>query len=381
MDGRSGATRILGNHKAQAALATFSPDGGYLLSGGWERELICWDLTRMERAFNIPLNSFRAQFRKDGGQCAIFDGASVQLYAFERPVNRTDLMEDLGPRSHYAAFSRDSRWLAISGSRRIGVWGLNHCGSAGLAETMDDARIFFSPRGELFASTDNDCFHWRIKPASNDDGAPELEQLALTKPQGFSSLCVASNELVMTGAHGSYSIQETSSVAAKTAWLPTSQGVSQASADGRWVGIFRPYTPYLHIYRMPGLIEEASLTNRGNVASFDFSPGGNELAVSTFKGVELWNTATWQRTRVLTNFVSLLYAPQGRGVWLAHDFRTAGLYDAQTLQLLLPLPSGTLPLAVSPNGRYLAASVDLRRLQVWDLFEVQGHLKDLGLNW
>jgi WD40 repeat protein len=51
------------------------------------------------------------------------------------------------------------------------------------------------------------------------------------------------------------------------------------------------------------------------------------------------------------------------------------------LQLLLPLPSGTLPLAVSPNGRYLAASVDLRRLQVWDLFEVQGHLKDLGLNW
>jgi WD40 repeat protein len=123
------------------------------------------------------------------------------------------------------------------------------------------------------------------------------------------------------------------------------------------------------------------LTNRGNVASFDFSPGENELAVSTFKGVELWNTATWQRTRVLTNFVSLLYAPQGRGLWLAHDFRTAGLYDAQTLQLLLPLPSGTLPLAVSPNGRYLAASVDLRRLQVWDLFEVQGHLKDLGLNW
>jgi len=130
----------------------------------------------------------------------------------------------------------------------------------------------------------------------------------------------------------------------------------------------------LRICQLPGLSEVAALTNYASVGSFDFSPNGNELAISTCKGVELWNTATWQRTGVLTNFISLLYAPDGKGLWLAHDFRTAGLCDAQRLQLKLPLPVGTLPLAVSPNGRYLAASVDACRLQVWDLFEVQGHL-------
>jgi WD40 repeat protein len=381
MDGQSGVSRILGNHKAQASLVTFSPDGTFLLSGGWEKELICWDLARLERAFNIPLNSFRAQFREDGRQCAIFDGMQVQLYAFERPGNRIDLADDLGPRIHCAAFSRDSRWLAVSASRRTGVWDLTHGGPAALTESISDARIFFSPDGELFASTDKDCFHWRVKPSSDGVGQPELEPLALTKPEGFSSLCVASNELVMTGARGSYPIRPQWAAADRSTWLPTSSGVSKASADGRLVGIVPPFNPCLHIYRMPGLSEVASLTNRANVGSFDFSPKGNEMAVTTSKGVEIWNTATWQRTGALTNFISLLYAPDGKGLWMAHDSRSAGLYDAQTMQMLLPLPIGTLPLAVSPDGRYLAASVDLRPLQVWDLFEMQGHLKDLGLNW
>jgi WD40 repeat protein len=381
MDPKTGASRTLGSHIAQASLVTFSPDGAFLLSGGWEKELICWDLTRMERAFNIPLNSFRAQFRQDGRQCAIFDGTRVQLCAFERPGNRIELADDLGPRSHYAAFSRDSRWLAISASRRIGVWDLTRGGPAALTESISDARIFFSPDGELFASTDEDCYHWRVKPSGDGAGPPELEPLALTKPEDFSSLCVASNELVMTGARGSYSSRHQSAGGERSAWLPTSAGVSKASADGRWVGIYPPFNRCLRIYQLPGLSEVAALTNRASVASFDFSPNGKELAVSTTRGVELWNTATWQHTGVLTNFVSLLYAPDGQGLWLAHDFRTAGLYDAHTLELLLPLPVGTLPLAVSPNGRYLAACVDSRRLQVWDLLEVRGHLKDLGLHW
>jgi WD40 repeat protein len=381
MDSKTGAPRRLGSHKAQASTVTFSPDGAFLLTGGWEKELICWDLARMERAFTIPLDSFRAQFRQDGRQCAIFDGSRVQLYAFERPGNRLELADDLGPRSQYAAFSPDSRWLAISASRGVGVWDLTHCGSAGLTENISDARVFFSPDGELFASTDKECFHWRIKPSSNGIGRPQLQALALTKPEGFSSLCVASNELVMTGARGSYPIGKDSTGAAPSSSVPTSPGVSKASVDGSLVGIFRPFTPILHIYRIPGLSEVVSLTNHANVARFDLAPSGNELAVSTPKGVELWSTETWQRTGVLANFVSLLYAPDGRTLWLSHDFRTAGLYDAHTLQLLLPLPSGTLPLAVSPDGRYLAASVDWRRLQVWDLLEVQEHLKELGLNW
>jgi hypothetical protein len=68
-------------------------------------------------------------------------------------------------------------------------------------------------------------------------------------------------------------------------------------------------------------------------------------------------------------------------MWLTQDYRAGGLHDARTLELLLPLPIGTYPLAVSPDGRLLAVSVGLRRLQVWDLEEVRRQLGQLGLDW
>ena len=51
IDAQTGEKRLLGRHKAQATRAAFSPDGDYLISGGWDRELICWDARTLKRAF------------------------------------------------------------------------------------------------------------------------------------------------------------------------------------------------------------------------------------------------------------------------------------------------------------------------------------------
>jgi len=51
MDARTGETRVLGRHKAAAIVAVFSPDGKYVFSGGWDRDLICWDV----KASDVPL--------------------------------------------------------------------------------------------------------------------------------------------------------------------------------------------------------------------------------------------------------------------------------------------------------------------------------------
>ncbi len=83
----------------------------------------------------------------------------------------------------------------------------------------------------------------------------------------------------------------------------------------------------------------------------------------------------------MTNFTSLLYSPDGQTMWLSTHGRTAGLHDARTAEPLLPLPPNTLPLALSPDGRHLAVSVDMRRVQVWDLAEVRRRLRELGLEW
>ena len=66
---------------------------------------------------------------------------------------------------------------------------------------------------------------------------------------------------------------------------------------------------------------------------------------------------------------------------LSKDFGAAGLYDARTAGLLLPLPPNTRPLALSPDGRQLAVTVQERHVQVWDLAEVRLRLRELGLDW
>jgi hypothetical protein len=153
------------------------------------------------------------------------------------------------------------------------------------------------------------------------------------------------------------------------------------SADGQWLGVFRSYTPSLYLYRLPGIERVAQLALAANVRDFQFSPSGDVLAVATRSAVEFWNTADWQRTGIITNFIDVLYTPKEGRLWLTRNFHSAGLYDAGTLAPVLPLPTGMLPLALSPDGRRLVVSLDTRRLQVWDLVELRRFLRDLNMDW
>jgi hypothetical protein len=137
---------------------------------------------------------------------------------------------------------------------------------------------------------------------------------------------------------------------------------------------------------MPELKSVAKLAALENIIHFDFSPPGGELAITSRTRVEFWSTSNWKRTHVVTNFTGAnftraFYASDGRGIWLTKDALMAGLHDARTLEPLLLLPTGTLPLALSADGRQLAVGVDARRIQVWDLDKVRARFRELGLDW
>ena len=133
---------------------------------------------------------------------------------------------------------------------------------------------------------------------------------------------------------------------------------------------------------MPGLERVAKLTHPAMFGDFQFSPSGNEVAIASSRaGVEFWSTTDWERTRLLTNFNRVRYTPDARGLWLSKDVRNAGLYDARTLEPLLSLATGMLPLALSSDGNDLAVSIDERRLQLWDLAALREQLRELGLDW
>lgn len=167
-------------------------------------------------------------------------------------------------------------------------------------------------------------------------------------------------------------------------WTPTQPGINGVSPDGRWLGIYRSFGTSLYVYRLPGMERVAKLTQATSFGDFEFSPRGDEVAICSLRTstrVDFWNTTTWEPTRTLTNFGRLLYTPDARALWLTKDQRTAGLYDALTLEPLLLLPAGTLPLALSPDGGRVAMSVDAQRLQVWDLAALREQFRVLGLDW
>jgi WD40 repeat protein len=251
-----------------------------------------------------------------------------------------------------------------------------------LAEGWDEARPAFTPDGkELFASSsDGKCLRWHITPGT-DAGPPVLQPMEIPTPEKCASVSIASNVIAFTGPRGSGvgSLENLGAQALR--WGCTIQGINGISPDQQWLGIFAPYTSFLFVYHLPGMERMATLRPQANVGEFVFLPTGDEVAISTRRGVEFWTTKDWTRTRILTNFTGILFSSESSTCWLITDFRTAGLYDAKTLEPLLPLPSGALPLAVSADGHHLAVSVDLRHLQVWDLEDVHNQLRELGLDW
>jgi WD40 repeat protein len=388
LDSRSAELHTLGSHKAEATTAVFSPDGDYLMTGGWERELICWDMRTRQRAMTISIDSYFAQFRADGRACALLTPQGLQFHTFEPPTAHRRFAEDLGPRLWDAAFSPDGRWLAASADKRVGVWDLTANTPGALVDGGAELRLFWSPNGgELLGSSRNeDCFRWRFHSPTNRLAPPTLERVEFPRPEGFVSFHLWSNQIVWTGSKGARITRLDETGPHDGDWLNTVQGFTDISPDGRWLAVARGYATVLHIYGLPDLVPVARLTNQVYIAGFSFSPAHDELAVGSRGLLEFWSTKTWERTRAATNFlgipyIGMLYQPDGRTVWLVKNTRTAGLYDLRTLEPILFLPTGMVPLALSPDGRQLAVSVDAQRLALWDIETLRQQFRDLGLDW
>lgn len=387
MDPISGAVRLLGRHRAESVTATFDSSGDYLITGGWERSFVCWDVRTMERAFGIELDSYVTRFQAAGSGLAVVTASAVELHTFERPEVVRELAMKSSSRLYHAAFSPDGRLLTVSSAGGLNVWDVTG-GDAGV--TDDEAaeiRPFWSGDGtELFGSSSRAGAHrWQVLPATASDGTPGLQRLPLRRAAGDESLCAVSNLVAWTGTRGTFTTPGADPAEADQ-WFRTARGINGLSPDGHWLGIYGPGTPALHVYRVPDMVRVTLVTNRARITGFTFSPSGRELAVVSRGHLEIRSTATWEHLRGMTNvvgisYVGTLYQPDERALWLASSQRTAGLHDAQNFELLLPLPAGMMPMALSADGRQLAVSVDARRLQLWDLGSVRTRLREIGLDW
>lgn len=188
--------------------------------------------------------------------------ARLQFHAFERGTLCREFAEDLGGGRNYAAFSADNRWLVACGAERLVVWDLNITGPGAVVEEARNTRLAFASNGDLFASRPGECFRWRVRAGTNGS-APGLEPLALSTPPGFVSLCVLSSGVAFTSTQGSTVVGFDQLATEPANWKPTSDGLTGVSFDGRWLGMFRPYSQNFYVYQLPGFQRVAGFTHDG----------------------------------------------------------------------------------------------------------------------
>ncbi len=392
MDPQTGEVKFLGRHRAEAVVAKFDPRGDYLFTGGWERSVICWDLRSFERAYSIEMETWRPRLSADGSTLALLTDDGVRLHAIERPEAAREVPVTPQSRVRHGAFSPDGSKLAVSTDDGLAV-----CDLASGRSTFDaaaGARLFWSADGtELFGTGSGSAsgsaggvHRWRVTTGGSADGTPVLETRPFPRPDGFNSFSLVSDRLVWTLEDGSFLAGMDEPASPPWPVKSTSRGINGQSPDGRWLGIYIPNSPVLQIYQLPGLTPFKSLHCPPRVAGFSFSPRGDELAVVSRGHLDVYSTATWERLRGTAGVIGIqyygcLYQPDGRAMWLAANLRQASLRDAHTFEVLLPLPAGVFPVALSPDGRKLAASVEARRVLIFDLPVIRRQLRELDLDW
>ena len=390
IDPTTGRSRLLGTHRAQGAHAAFSPDGNFLITGGWENALICWNLRSFQRALNIGIPSFNLRFRQDGQQCAARTADGIRIYQFQPPDCERELAVDfgrveMGRSVTAAAFSSDNRWLAINGERGIAVWNVQHPETASVIASRHSKIPFFSPdNAELYSYWEDTLGRWRLN-AKNDTDPPQMEALPVNIPEGFRSALFCDAQLILTGTEGVQILNWPRLDEGPKLATTKVGGRGKVSPDGRWLALANSRSAVLHLVQLPDLSNIQSLTNRAEVLTFAFSPLGDELAVATRAGLTFFHVGNWQVSRQFeiscVRQSSLVYQPDGRGFWFSPDGHIAALYNARSLAVLLPLPIGNVPLAVSRDGRHLALLVESRRLQLWDMTHTRQEFRELGVDW
>jgi WD40 repeat protein len=385
-----GVSHVLGQHRAKTATIDFSPDGDYLMSGGWDNQLFCWDLRSQRRVFTLSGSRYIQFWRADTAQYALLvEGDRLEMFHFERPAC-LELAGNSGEGLHPGAFSDDGRWLAVPDDSNLWVWELPHTSYPARFPVTGRVEPFFSPDGSrLFVvggPIENAHLQgWKLGPCTNNAGPPQLTPLVIQAPPRLNHAVLAGDELLLTSAEGIRVVNLTNlgSGMGQVKKIPSGKGV--VSCDGRWLAVTYSYSPLVTIYRIPAFERVAQLQSSNLVSDVFFSPSADELTVIHKNGVELWDTDTWHLRRHEPGSPDansyILYAPDGKGLWRVTNFHDAAFHERRTLARILPLPANVLPLALSRDGRQLAVSVDEQRVQFWDLANLRAQFRELALDW
>lgn len=143
---------------------------------------------------------------------------------------------------------------------------------------------------------------------------------------------------------------------------------------GRWLAVSTPDAGVLLVDVDTGLIERTLDCDGWPTWAVEFSPDGRYLLVGSAMGrLFCWDTQTWTRIFTTTDEqerrgTGIVFTPSGNRFVVSVPERSVELRETQTGRLILTIvedPKLSGDLAISPDGKHIAAGTDDERVLVW----------------
>jgi WD40 repeat protein/serine/threonine protein kinase len=334
---------------------TFSPDGKHLASRAHPTfegqmpvlsEIRIWDLDACKAIVSIDKLLFganRLAFSPDGKRLASSSDRQV-LKVWDTKSGGELLVKNMENPFNAVAFSPDGKRLAVN-ARARGV----------VATLAKGVRILDAATGELVKFCPGDLSAY-IKLAFSPDG----KQLAAAGLVGVELWNVESGQLVRTFKGHQGGVWD-------VVFSPNGRRLASAGVDGS-----------LRVWDTAGPRDTISISTGGEIA---LSPDGRIAAtgrrhetIQPHETIQLWNAETGERLgnplKHEHTVINWDFTADGKRLALADEGKNITIWDVTGGKVALTFkhdgPAGTVPTALSPDGKWFACPGPAGAVKVWN---------------
>ena len=372
----------------------FTPDGAFMLAGGWGSLLWVWDFASHNQVLRSRAAGFK-QISHDGTQVfGYLERSGYGVRAFHTPlgVRRLRGLSALGSVTEGLGWHPGGRWLITGHASGWAAWDTTS-GLPVLKRPGPRIRtIQFLPAGDGFLTGgDAGAQLWPFDAQAEAPRVGPPRTLTSTErvPHERAALSPDGKRFAAVGDYAWLG-----SVAGASAPIPIADALGNTSVtfspDGRWLCVSRHTGTHLKIR---DALTGAVVTNLlSGTADGRFTPAGDELVSALPGRLTFWRVGTWEKLREVAcgddtvGYVLAGFWPDGSCA-LVNGGRDLTLHiwnleaDTELANLWLPSESGAWNTVFDPAGRRMAVTSGRPYVDLWDFTALRRELARLGLDW